>query len=179
MADGAELTGSHTGSTLDALALIDDVWFFAWDAADAVDRAGASASRALLALLRIDVVLGEGFADMGWALLVLDVSKILIIEVSHGAADWVGSGLTKGAKGVVLGDLGKILEFFKGLEGAAAFDDLGEELVDAFGTDTAWGALTAGLVADEVHIELSDVDHAVVFVHDDGAAGAHHGATGD
>ena len=87
---------------------------------------------------------------MGWALLVVDVSEILIIEVSHGAADWVGSGLAECTEGVVFGDLGKILELFKGLHGAAAFDDLGEELVDALGTDTAWGALTAGLVADEI-----------------------------
>ena len=59
MADGAELTGSHTGSALDALALVDDVWFFAWDAFDAADRANTGASRALLALLWIDVVLGK------------------------------------------------------------------------------------------------------------------------
>ena len=116
---------------------------------------------------------------MGWALLVLDVSKILIIEVSHGAADWVGSGLAKCAEGVVFGDLGKLFEFVKGFHGAAAFDDLGEEFVDAFGTDSTWGAFTAGFVADEIHIESRDVDHTVVFVHDDGAAGAHHGATSD
>ena len=59
VADGTELTGSHTGSTLDALALVDDVWFFAWDAFDAADRANTGASRALLALLWIDVVLGK------------------------------------------------------------------------------------------------------------------------
>ena len=59
MADGTELTGSHTGSTLDALALVDDVWFLAWDAFDAADRASTGASGALLALLWVDVVLGE------------------------------------------------------------------------------------------------------------------------
>ena len=59
MADGTELTGGHTGSALDALALIDDVWFFAWDAFDAADRANTGTSGALLALLWIDGVLGK------------------------------------------------------------------------------------------------------------------------
>ena len=43
----------------------------------------------------------------------------------------------------------------------------------------AGGALAAGLVDGEVEEELGHVDHAGVLVHDDEAAGAHHGADGD
>jgi hypothetical protein len=51
-----------------------------------------------------------------------------------------------------------------------------EDVVHLVGADPAGGALAAGLVHAELQVELGDVHHAVVLVHDDQAAGAHHRA---
>jgi hypothetical protein len=42
--------------------------------------------------------------------------------------------------------------------------------------DAAGGALAAGFVDAETEVELGDLDHGVVLVHHDHAAGAHDGA---
>ena len=62
------------------------------------------------------------------------------------------------------------------LHGGAALADFGENFKHTLGSYTAGGAFAAGFVADEFHIELRNVNHAVVLVHNDCAAGAHHGA---
>ena len=47
------------------------------------------------------------------------------------------------------------------------------------GADAAGHALAAALLGGELEEELGEVDHAGAVVHDDHAAGAHHGAGGD
>lgn len=84
----------HASAALKALILIDDISDFAWDAADAARRAITCALRALLALIRIDIVLNEFVADMGWALPVFDVSLVFLREIVHRRKDWVSRGLT-------------------------------------------------------------------------------------
>ena len=179
LADGTEAAATHTGAALDALALIDDVWLFARNARDAADRAIPGAERALLALLWVDPVLHELLANMGRALLLGDVGLIFFGEVVHGRENRVSSGLAKGAEGADFDDLGQGFHFGQGVEGATTFDDFGKHLVETLGADTAWRALAAALVADKRHIEVSHIDSAVIFVHNDRAAGTHHGSTGN
>ena len=75
-------------------------------------------------------------------------------------------------------DLGEVLKVIKVPFGPLPVDDPGEDLEQALVADAAWGAFAAGFIDREGQIELGDVDHAVVFVHDDHAAGAHHGTRG-
>ena len=159
---------------------------FAWDhrfgrlvgRMDARDGAVAGAEGAADALFLDDLVGHEVFADVRGALLVHDVGAIFLREVVHRREDGVRGGLAKGAEGTHLDDGGEFFHILESLFGAFAFGDIGEHLIKTLGTDTAGRALTAGLVADERHIEVGDVDGAVIFVHDDRAARTHHRATG-
>ena len=58
MFDGTEAAVGSASTELDALILIDDIWLFARNAGNAIDRAVAGAERAFLALLWIDDVVG-------------------------------------------------------------------------------------------------------------------------
>lgn len=84
----------HASAALKALILIDDISDFAWDATDAACRAITCALGALLALIRIDIILNEFIADMSWALPVFDVSLVFLWEVVHRRKDWVSRCLT-------------------------------------------------------------------------------------
>ena len=58
------------------------------------------------------------------------------------------------------------------------FSDSLEDLQHPLGADAAWRALPARLILGEIQVELRDIHHAVIFIHNDHAAGAHHGANG-
>ena len=62
------------------------------------------------------------------------------------------------------------------LQGALALGDFIEDLQHPACAHPAGGTLAAGLVYGELEEELCDIHHAVVFVQNDHAAGAHHGA---
>ena len=62
------------------------------------NRALARTSRTALTLFRIDDVAQQALADAGGALLVNDVSNILVPEVLQGGQDRVGSRLAEGAQ---------------------------------------------------------------------------------
>ena len=93
----------------------------------------------------------------------------------------IGKAMTK-ASLCMLGGLVIALPIFSSLTRSSSvpspLDDLVEEVVHLAGADAAGRALAAGLVDAEVHVELGDVDDAVVLVHDDHAARAHHRAEG-
>ena len=146
---------------------------------DAACRATLGTHSASDTLVGIDVVLHEVLADVGGTLLVHDVCDVLIPEVGDCGVDRVRRGLTQGAEGVRLDRVGQLLELVQVLHGSLAFGDAGEDLKHALGSDAARCALSAGLVADELHVELGHVDHTVVLVHDDGSAGTHHGSLGN
>ena len=113
---------------------------------------------------------------MSRALLVNDVSEVLVTEVSKSRVYRVGCCLAQSAEGVSLDCLAQFFELIKILHCALTLSDSCEDLEHSLCTDTARCALTAGLVADKFHIELSNVNHAVVFVHYDSTAGTHHGS---
>ena len=186
--DGPEVAASHTRTALDALVLIDGVDEFVRERfdgdgirgrRDAVHRAVTGAEGAAHALFGKDLILHQVLADVGRALLLFDVRFVFFREVRHRGENRVRGGLAEGAEGAVFDDGGEFLHVFESLFGALSFGDGGEHFEQTLRADTAGRALTAGFVDDEVHVEVGDVNHAVVFVHDDRAAGAHHGAAGD
>ena len=65
------------------------------------------------------------------------------------------------------------------LHGCFAAGDLFHDLQKTSGSDTAWCTLSAGLIDRELQEEFCNVDHTVVFVHNDQTAGTHHGADCD
>ena len=104
------------------------------------------------------------------------MGDVLIAEETDGGQDRVRSRLTKAAECVLLDVIGELFELVDVFQGAFAFGDAVEDLEHSSGTDTAGRTFTAGLVDGELQEELRDVDHAVVFVHDDESAGTHDGS---
>ena len=92
--EGATL---HTGATLDALLVIDDVRFFARNTTNGSNGAIAGALRALLALSRINPISDKALTNMGGARLIDDVGLIFFGEFIHGRKNRVSRGLTKRA----------------------------------------------------------------------------------
>ena len=70
----------------------------------------------------------------------------------------------------------KLLDLLEILGLAVALCDLFKILAKSLGADTAGSTFTAALVNGEVQVELGNVHHAVILVHDDKSARAHHGA---
>ena len=102
--------------------------------------------------------------------------EVFVLEVAEGGEDGVGGGLAEAAEGGLLHGAADVLDFLDVVEFALAVGDFFEEGEEGAGADAAGGALAAGFVDAEFLVEAGDVDHAVVFVHDDHAAGAHDGA---
>ena len=138
-----------------------------------------STKAAAFAFFCIDGINGKVFANMCGAVFVLNVCNIFIIERSDGGDNGVCSTLSKGAEGVALASVTDGFKIFKVFHGCFAFGDLGEKFKHSLGTDSAGRAFAAGFIADEFHIEFCNVNHAVVFVHNDRATGTHHRATSD
>ena len=97
LGDGAEAAKGEARSAADATGLIDRVRFFAWGAVDTGDRAVSRAERAFLATVFINREMGELFANVNRALLVLDVGFVFFREVLHRRKNRVGRGFAKGA----------------------------------------------------------------------------------
>ena len=75
--------------------------------------------------------------------------------------------------------MAQLLQLVDILQRAVALGDFVELLEQPLGAHPAGGAFAAGLINREFQEELGDVHHAGVLVHDDQAAGTHHGADGD
>ncbi len=158
------------------------VWSMTWGdpdrAGDGARGAVAGAQGAALALGGVDGVVEQVLTHPGGAALVHHVGHILVPEILQGGEHRVGGRLAQGAQGGVLQVVAQLLDGVQVLQGAVAIGDLGEQVVEPLGADAAGRALAAALVHAELQEELGDVHHAVVLVHDDEAAGAHHGADG-
>ena len=182
LGDGAELTSGKAGTALDALHGIDGQSRLLLAGSDVIGLgngicgAGSCAHTAANALVLGDHIAHQVLADLCRAFLVHHMGNVLIPEVGHGGNNGIGSGLTQGTQRTGLDQIADLLQLVQILQGTLALGDLGEDLQHTAGADTAGGALTAGFVADKFHIELSHIHYAVVFIHNDGTAGAHHGA---
>ena len=118
-------------------------------------------------------------ADAGGATLVHDVVDVLVSEVFQCAEDRVRRGHTETAEACFFDGGAKIDEQVKVGHGAFSRADAGKDVEHLRGTGAAGNAFAAGLGHAELDEEAGDVDHAGGIVHDDHAAGAHHGADFD
>jgi len=173
--NGAELTGLDAGAALDALGGVDGMGFLD-STGDSANGALSCAGGTALALISNDAVVEQSLADAGGALLVNDMSYILIAEVTDGGKNGVGSSLTKAAQSVFLDICSQLFQLVQIFQSALALSDAVKDLIHTTGTDTAGSTLTAGLINGELEEELGDIDHAVVLVHDDETTGTDHGA---
>ena len=104
---------------------------------------------------------------------------IFISEITQCGQDGVRSCLAQAAKGGILDLMAELFHLIEHFHGAVAVGDLGQHFQQTLGADTAGRTLAAGFVTDEFHIEPGNVDHTVVFIQNDHAAGTHHGAGRD
>ena len=104
------------------------------------------------------------------ALLVYNVSDILIAEELKCCKNGVGSCLTETAKRVVLDVVGKSFNSVNILKSTLTLGDFVKKLKKTLCTNAAGCALTAGLVNSELKEELSHINHTVVLVHNDKTA---------
>ncbi len=182
LADSLELTVVDTYAALYALSGVDCKGSKLMTRCDIVGSgdgsSGAvlSAETAADALVLIDNEGKEILTDACRALLINNVSYILITEETESGKNRVGSSLTETAEGVGLNEGAELFELLDIIDLALTLGDSVEDLVHSSGTDTAGSTLTAGLIDGEVEEELSDINHTVVLVHDDKTAGADHSA---
>lgn len=173
--DCAELAGFLADSALDTDIAIDLMRLLDLTG-NGTDRTLAGASRASDALGRIDLIAYELLALSRRALLVMDVRLVLLREIPKAGKDRVRRCLAKGTERADPHSMRDLLYLLDILRLALALRDLLKDIAEALAADTAWGALSAGLINGEVEIELGDVDDTVILVHDDHSARAHHRA---
>ena len=145
-------------------------------AGDCADGTFSGAERTTLTEIGKDLVLHEVLTSVCGAGLVYNVSNIFVAEEVESGENGVGSRLTECAERSGLDVLAELFELGDVFESAVAVSDLFEGFEKTHGTDTAGYTLTTGFVNGEFKEELRDVNHTVVFVHNDQTAGAHHGA---
>ena len=121
-------------------------------------------------LVSVDNDTGKILTAACGATLLEYVSLILLTEVAESRENRVRSSLTKTAERGGSDGVCKLLELFNVTCLALTVSDLGKDLKHSLGTLTARSTLTAGLVNGELKEELSDVNHTVVFVHNDKSA---------
>src|SRR5271157_3460207 len=104
------------------------------------------------------------------------VVLVLIAEVADGSEHGIGSRLAQRAKRRLANHAAQLIQQAHLLAGSAPVGDRIEYaqcLVEAY---SAWNALAAGLRVGEFDEVAGHIDHAVVFIHDHHAAGAHDGS---
>ena len=112
-------------------------------------------------------------------MLVVDVRLVFMAELLNGGKHRVGRGLAQAAQGRGLDVLRQVFQPLDIAVLALAFANAVEDFQHAARADAAGGALAAAFIHGEIQEEAGDVHHTVVLVHDDHAAGAHHGAGRD
>ena len=185
LGNSTELTAGNASAALDTLSGIDSVrgklvtGCNIVGLSDSVNRAVLSALAAADTNVLVDREGKKALTCARRALLVYNVSDILVTEELKRCKNGVGSGLSKTAKRVGLDILAKLLKSVKVLKGALAVGDFVKYFKKSSRTYTAGSALTAGLVNRELKEELGHIDHTVVLIHNDKTARAHHTADGN
>ncbi len=110
------------------------------------------------------------------AFFVPDVSLVLVAEVAERRKYWVRGCLTESTKRISPYLVGKKLKLLNVSLDAFALRDALKYFEHALRSYFAEGAFSAGFCLSEVEEVARYVDHAVVLVHDDHAAGAHDSA---
>ena len=118
----------------------------------------------------------EFLADAGAAAVGDNMVFVFVAEVADGGEHGIGRGLAERAERAVADHAAQLVEKIEVLRGAAAGGDGVEDAQGLVEADAAGDAFAARLGVRELDEVAGHVDHAVVFVHDDHAAGAHDGA---
>ncbi len=118
----------------------------------------------------------EGRAHAGRTVFISDMRLVFISEVSDGAQNGIGGGLTESTQCRVLDDIGHLHESLDVSLAASPLADIGEDFQHPFCSLAAGGTLAAGFILAEVHEETRHIDWAHVLVHDDKTAGSHNGS---
>ncbi len=84
--------------------------------------------------------------------------------------------MSESAQGVIFNIVAELFDFIQILHGTLSLGDFIEHLVQALGTNPAGCTFAAALVHGKFQEELCNIHHAVVFVHDNQSARAHHRA---
>ena len=175
-----KLTCSHAGAALDTLLGIDLQSGTSLSGSgvvgdgDSLSRALSGAEAAAGALFSVDPVFEQILTYARGTLLVADMCDVLVAEVTEGRKHGVGRGLSEAAQGVGFDEVAQLFHLVEHFHGALTLGDLVEHFEQTLGADTAGSTFTAAFVNGKLKEELGDVDHAVVLVHNDEAAGAHH-----
>ena len=144
-------------------------------AGDGFHRAVARAHRTAGAV-RLDLVADQGAADLGRALLLVNVRFVFGAEMLQRAHHRVRRALSQTAQRRGVNLLAQQFQPFDVAVLAFAVADALQDFQHALGAHAAGRALAAGLVLGEFHEEAGDVHHAGLVVHDDQTAGTHHRA---
>ncbi len=124
----------------------------------------------------IDPVIDQIFAMSGRATVVVDMRLILRLEIPDRAEHRVSGGPAQLAQAGLVDGMGNGFQEFNvsGLAGAIA--DTGQDAVHGMQSFPAGSAFPAGFIHQKTDEVPSDIDHAGPVIHDDHAAGTHHGA---
>ena len=173
--DCVKLTSGNTYATLDTFFGINGMR--STDrTCDRTDGTFSCAGGTALTFVSDDLIFHEVLASVSRASLVHNVSDIFIAEETECGKNGVGRGLTERAERSRFDVFAEFFELSDVFHRAIAVCDLFESFEKSHRTNAAGYALTAGFVNGEFKEELRNVNHAVVFVHNDQTAGAHHGA---
>ena len=136
-------------------------------AGNCADRAFSGAKRTAFAEFGNDLIFHEILTYVSRTSLVYNVSDVFVAEEFHCGKYGVGRCLTERAERSgfdVFAELFKLVDVF---ERTVSVGDLFEGFEKTNGTDTAGNTFTAGFVNGEFKEEFRNVNHAVVFVHND------------
>ena len=100
---------------------------------------------------------------------------IFLTEIPESGNNRVRSCLAERAEAGDLHVFRQLLDPVELLQSRLALGDVVEHLQETVRSDPAGHTFAAGFLAGEFQIELRDIHHTGVFVHDDQSAGAHHG----
>jgi len=173
--DGAELTAGNTYAALDTLGSINNVRILNCTG-NCADRTFSGAERTAFAEFGNDLIFHQVLTYVSRAGLVHNVSDIFVTEEFQCGKYGVGGCLTESAERSGFDVIAEFFELVDVFECTVAVCDLFECFEKTNGTYTAGNAFTAGFVNGKFKEEFRNVDHTVVFVHDDQTAGTHHGA---
>ena len=172
-----EFTSLVADAAFDAYVLINDMLAFAL-AGNTAHRTVSGTERTTYAVV-INHERNKILASAGRTFVVLDMSLILFREIGHRGQYRVRRSLAKSAKRRVFDYIGQGFQFDQRILGSVAIADGFQHFVQPGVADPAWSAFAAGFIQRELKEEFGNVNHAVIFVQDDHAAGPHHRAQPD
>ena len=104
---------------------------------------------------------------------------IFVAEVPESGEHRIGSRLSQTAERIVLYIVAELFQLIQIRHVGLPLGDLCKDLQHTLGADPAGGTFAAGFLYRKFKKKFGNIHHTVVFIHNDQAAGAHHGADGN